>query len=908
MKRVKHFSIVLLTAFSAFLLLLSLASLLILNSGLLDLWAKNRVIALFNSEFHGRLRMDELHLKFPNNVVLVNPQIYGPGEKLPALRAGTVSMRFNFLTVLQPEIKRFYLRRLDSDAFNMTVIREKNGKLNIEEIFRSRDPDSTKFPLEHFFCRKLKLTGGTVTLRDNRLRPGGDDLASRKIDMELSSFTARKHLLKGTLEKLSFSLPQRNFAIRQASGKFLFSENRSEVLALKALSGKSRTELSATIDHFNIYSPNPLKQRLYRSSSFLNLQELSLHSDDIKVFYPHFSMPAGIYTLKGNAKGKADNLEILDALLTHLKSKVAVKGKVMNLQNPKALAYQLLCDSSAISAPDLESLLKEETQKAVARRTGDIRFTGNAKGGRDALQTNLVMLTSVGNASLDAELSREVPGQLTAKGTFDLKGFQVLRLMGDDTGKSLVNASGSFQAEMRGKEAGKLRLDAKTTDSFWRNQPVKIGTIALSYDTRLLNASLSFSDNLSNFSLDGDIDWKESVPRYRASGKMVKIDLSRTFGSGRFKTDLTGTWTFQGSGFDPGQLNISGSMLFSPSSINDYLLRDHARITAGITQSAQSSRIGITSDFLDFQAEGDYTLRELLDLGSFTAGGIVREISAQDIWPVSLHAPSGSGQQLKRPFTATYHITVKDLSPLALFFPVEGVTLLGKADGHATYRNGQCSAASSFAITKLQTDKTFRVENFSGDAAIECSSSGVLKAALNGKASSALFSGKKAGPSALSLIYSPSRMDASADLSFPNPAQNLALKCSATKIGNSYDLTFNTFSLKDAGGSWQVPGGSHISLNRQSARFNRFTFAKGMQQVVFDGELSSQVPGTFQCTLSGIELNELKRFYLDPSLDRLSGTINGSFTVSGTPGAKSSALKVTGQKMRYDKILIGNLQ
>ena len=63
---------------------------------------------------------------------------------------------------------------------------------------------------------------------------------------------------------------------------------------------------------------------------------------------------------------------------------------------------------------------------------------------------------------------------------------------------------------------------------------------------------------------------------------------------------------------------------------------------------------------------------------------------------------------------------------------------------------------------------------------------------------------------------------------------------------------------------WQAEENSHLMVGRTSARFNRFTIAKGLQQAVFDGELSNTQPGSFQCTLSNIELNELKRFALIP--------------------------------------------
>lgn len=889
--------------------MLSLASLLILNSGILDFWAKNRLTDLFNKEFYGRLEMQELHLKFPNRVVLVNPRIYGPGEKTPALQAKSVSMRFNFLTVLQPEVKRLYLRRLDGNALTVRIVREQNGKINLESIFRSRGPDTTKLPLEHFFCRKLALQGSTLSFRENGRQTAGEAFIAENVALKLSSFTAKEHFLKGTLDNLHFMLPRRNFTLEQAAGKFLVSEDRSEVLSLKARSGKSRTELSATIDHFNIFSSHPLKQRLYQSSSFLNLQELSLHSDDIKVFYPDFILPSGNYSLRGNVKGKADNIEILDALLTHLRSRVVLKGKVMNLQNPKALAYQLSCDSSRITSPFLESLLKDDAQKKIAQRTGDIRLNGQAEGSLRAVRAELELLTSIGDASLNAEVSGETPRQLVSKGTFELKGFQPLKLSGDGSGNSLVNASGSFRAETRGKEAYLVKLDSKLGNSLWHNQQVNEGSLSLSFENRQLNASVSLSDNVSGFTMDGDIDWNQPAPRYHASGRMAKVDISKSLASGSFRTDLNGSYSVHGNGFDPGMLNMALSMQFAPSVINGYQLMDRSRITAEIAQTPRHSKTAISSEFLDLAAEGDYSLKELIDLGNLAYRGIGREISTQDIWRTSLPPPVKKGEPLRRPFTVSYMVKVKDITPLSLIFPLQGVTLQGSAEGKAACSNGQCSAATTVSITKLRTGNGgFHLDSFAGDAAIEFSGDGVTKAAFNGKAASAAIAGKKVGTSTVSLIYSPSRLDVSLDAAFTNPQQHLTLKCTGTRSGGSYDVTFNNLSLKDPSGNWQAAAGSRFTLNRQSARFGRFTIAKGSQQAVFDGELSNRLPGTFQCSLSDIELNELKRFFLDSALDRLSGTIDASLTVSGSPGGKVTVLKVNGQKIRYDKTLIGTMQ
>ncbi|TLU82082.1 MAG: translocation/assembly module TamB [Chlorobium sp.] len=908
MKRIKHYSVIILIAFSGFVLFLSLVSLLVLNSGILDLWAKNRVVSLFNEQFFSRLDIEELHLKFPNNVVLINPRIYDLKENKPALEARRVSMKFNFLTVLQPKIKNLYLRSLDADSLSIDIVEGDNGKLNLQRIFKPRGPDSTRFPIEHFFCKKLKLDRSSLSFTGNKKHAANIDLALKDVSMSLSSFSAMKNELKGSLDQLLFNIPRHRFSLLQASGKFQFSENRSEVLVFKAESNKSRAELSATIDHFNIFSSSPLTKEINLSTSFLNIRQLDLHSDDIRMFYPAFDLPPGIYSLKGNAKGKADNIDILDARLTHLDSKLVLKGKVINLQNNKALAYQLECDSSRIAEPFLESFLKDNSHKELARRTGNITFIGQAKGSLHAVQSKMNFLSGLGEASLDASIAAEETRRLSAKGTFVLKKFQLHKVIADGKGKSLLNAEGSFEGKKSANSEYLLKLETKISNSFWLDQPVQDGSLSVSYENRMLDTSVSLTDKLSSFTLTGGIDWKDKSPRYHAAGKAVNVDISKATGQGKFRTDLNGNYTLQGNGFDPGMINIAASMQFSPSTINGYQLKDRSKITAQIEQTPQSSKAGITSDFLDIQAEGDYSFRELLDLGKFVASGVSKEIYTQNIWHSTSLIPWSPADTPAKPFTVKYRVSVKDISPLALILPVQGFSIQGNAEGHAVYRNGQCTIGSSLNIARFQAEKNFLLENVSGDISLECGRNGVSKAAAYGKAASAAISEKKIGAPVFSGNYTPSHLDASLELAVPKPAQNFSAKFATTRNGNQYDLVFNQLAIKDAAGSWQAAPGSHMTLARASAKFYRFTVAKGGQQAVFDGELSNTQAGTFQCMISNIDVNELKRFYLDPALDKLSGIINASLTVSGSPGSKTSSLKISGQKLRYDKVVIGSLQ
>jgi len=906
-ERIKHYTLRLLTVVSAVTLLLSLSMMVVLNSGLLDLLAKKQIIQLFETKFFGRLELQELHLKFPNNVLLIHPRIYGIGEKTPALEARSISLKLNILSLLQPDFRSIYLPMLKADALNSKIIQQKNGKLNLEHIFTRRDPDSTKKTFDHFFCKSMQITNSAISYTGNSNDPDRVTFSIKDIKLELSDFTFKKKLLKGKLTRLQCNIPQHNIALQEASGQFLFSETRSEVLSLKARSNKSRAELSATVDHFNIFSRERQKES-HLGNSFLNIQEITLATDDIKRFYPTLPLPSGLYTLKGNVRGKMDKIEIIDALLTQQKSKISVKGELLNPLSRNAFAYDLKFDSSKIAVPFIESYLKEEKHREVARKTGDITFYGVAKGNLNAVKTEGTILSSVGEISLRGDASKNESEQYGCNGTIQLKNGKPHLFIGSGNTKSLLNASGSFEAKANNKELSQIKLDLKFADSFWHNQQLQEGTVSAVYDNKLLNSLLFLKNNQSSVTLDSEIDWKNEVPRYRASGKTAKLNLANILDAKEFTTDLNGVFSLQGSGFNPKMLNIAASIEFLPSLINGFELKERSKASLDIIQTPASSRAHISSDFIDVIVEGDYSFEELMYAGQFARSGIFREIAAQNIWTATVSTPLTSDNTLKRPFTINYQITVKDISPLVPLLRVQELALQGRAEGRIVYRNGQCSINTLIDLSNLRARNTFFLKKLSMELGLECNNIGIPQASISGKAESLTFAGKNAGNALFSAIYTTSHLDAAVDLATPEPAQNLSAKFTATKSNSNYEFFVKHLSLKEPSGIWRTADNSTVVAGKTSAKFNRFTITKGEQQAIFDGELSNSLSGNFLCTLNNFDINELKRFTGNTSFDKLSGKINASLMVSGEPGLKTSSLNIIGKDIRYDKVTIGTMK
>ncbi len=916
MEKTKRYILALLTGVSAVVLVLSAIAAVVLNSGMLDRYAREQIIALFNEEYLGRLELREVQLHFPNRVTLVKPEIFEPESKVPALSAARIRMRFNFLMLLQPEITRLSFRRISAENLNAVVIERANGKKNLDIIFTSRKPDTTKAPFESFFCKKLSITNGSGSWTKESSEQAPLRYNAKKITLKLKSFRVKEQLISGVLEEAAFSLPDNRFSLQEGSGKFHFSTSRSELLAFKAKSGKSNAELSISLHDFNIFKPGTIRillERLAESRSFVNIADLKLHTDELKIFYPTQKLPEGFYTIKGNAKAENGTFRLLDSKLSRGKSRLVLSGEVENLQKKNAFSFNAVCDSSRIETEFLKAILTEETHEDFAERLGTITFLGKAKGTLKKADTDFTLITGIGKASLKAEAAGDYEKQIAWKGKFAIDNLEPYRLFETSekgNRKSLITASGNVDGVSDGlKRIESFSVSARLIDSFWQQQEIEEGTVSLDYKSRLLKTTVLLTNNGERLDASGGIDFSSEVPRYHADGTMKKLNLAKAFASRDFITDLNGTFALKGEGFDTRTVNAALAARFKPSTINRFRFKDNAEITAAIAQREHSSLVSLKSDFLDLSLSGDYALKQLIATVQMTGNSFAREIRTQSLWNTGATAArTPEGLIGTQPVSISYQMDVKDVAPLAVLLPVGEITLQGRSEGELLYRNGMCTLNSSFDIRSFTSESGSTIGNMTATAAAECSSTGISKALLKGKAATLSVAGVKSRNLVFDAAYIPAQLTASLDGELPEQGWTLASSFSAKRNGNSYNLFLNRFSAGTGGSQWQSAPAAPVVITSSSALFNRFVVAKGKQQIVLDGELSSSRAGTFQCSLSNIDLAGFNGKTSSASSAKLSGSMNGTLVVSGSPGAKTSTLNLSGKRVRYDSMVIGSMQ
>ncbi|NTU57994.1 MAG: translocation/assembly module TamB [Chlorobiaceae bacterium] len=896
MEKAKKYTLLIMAAVSAAILALVVITAFVLNTGTFDLIARQQILALFNDEYLGRLEMREMQLRFPDKVTIVAPAIYEDGAKEPAVTAQQIRLKFNFLALLKPRITVLSFKDVEVEGFRGRVVQHDNGHLNLESIFSKRHPDRPEvLAIGKFRSRHLSVRKGSLTWVPNN----APAYELREFSLDMSKVFVAKYQFMGSIDQMQFTMPDRGFVLRKGAGSLALSSVRSELIGLDLETDKSSVKLSVSMDGLDLFSGISTESVL-KNQAFVHVESVTLHTDDLNRFYPMPSFPAGVYRLKGDAKGSLSDLQILPVTFEHGDSRIAFKGEMLNVLDKKNLSFQLQFDKSKLSSGFLDRLLKDERYNKLARDAGGVEFNGKLRGRLDRWLTDMAFKTAIGEGSVEFETARRSEGRYMADGKFTVDKIEPHRLIGIEKVKSGFSGSGSFRGDFGADGVESGRIESTVKSAFWQQQQLSSGSIVLDFSGRKLDLStdLQHTDG-SGIVLAGTIDFSSEVPSYQLGGRVKRLDLSKVAASPEFKSDLNGSFEMKGQGFDPSTLNIKANMAFAPSTINEFQIRDRSPVSASIVQSPTSSSITLTSDAIDLSMQGSASLTQVM--------GSIRQASSCVSKEFGL-SQSVAATQSELPYAFSYRVSVRDLAPLRPLLPVKELQFQGNASGKGACSGGVLSLDADIGIGWLSNGPSFSMSNAAMKGEMKCGAGGVSSASLSGSAASMSVAGKELKSLHLVSSFDKGLLTTSMDLAMPQFEQKLTAAFRALRSGQSATVTVDKLQLSSPQGIWMTAPGTTVDLAPAYSRFNRFRFSKGNQSVELDGLLSSTMPGTFRCTLSNIDLAEMRHLLLDPKLNPLSGRANGLISVSGAPGSKTSEFELKGNDVAYDEMKIGTIR
>lgn len=889
---------------SALILVLAVTIAITLNSGSLDLMAKNRLTELFNTEFRGKLHIEAVDLQFPSGVVLYRPKLYGNNKETPEVSAEKITLNLNFLRLLS-NFSTITIRSLTADSLFLHLERHPDGQTNIGKIFApAEDKDPGKPVPESFLCEKIRIDNGSVQYihyPEHTAEPKLLDITG--IRFQGRNFRYSPENISGEIRKLRVHVPQHRFTLRDGSAKLSFTSKRLEILDLKAETDKSRVELSMGLYNFNMFSSEN-RGRFSNSPATFTIKAIAIHTDDLDLLLPEHPLPSGIYRISGSAQGRLRKLDINNAVIAHEETILRLDGELLNLNQPDFFSFRLETDSSKISESFLQATITSTTLKNLVKPAGDIEFSGHGQGNMKELYTDLSVRTETGNARLSFQTELQGNSEARYKGEFALQEFALHRfLLEDTTAASGINCTGSFSGRGISPRPLGATLSIDFQDSYWQQQELTGGRIDLNYSNDVLTTNWKLSGGGSEASLKGTIDWTKAVPAYEGNGSTANLDLSKFLGAGDTRSDLTFSMQFRGTHFDPEKINGSLFLRFSPSTLNSYALTDGSELSLHITQKSTGSSVVLNSGFLDFSAEGRYTFREFLSGIKLTARSAARETAKNNIWK-SPSRTSPAPESIDRDFSAEYSLTVRDISPLAGFLPVKGYELTGSTSGKSYSSNGSLHLTSSINMDRLSHENGFSIKNAVLEVDATYNSEGIIRASIEGSASSLQTGTRNIEHLSLKTVYGSSGLNTSLRLSVPEIRRSLAADITAARNNTLYEITVNDLTITGPDGAWAINKGARVDVGKNYTRLYGLKLHKEEQVITGNGLLSNELTGLFECSITNLYLRELAIFLPGAELE---GTVSSSLRIGGAPGAKTASLNLTGRDLVYDNVIIGNL-
>ena len=905
MERIKQYILGFALGVSILIVVLAFIGSIIVNSGAFDTVAKKTITDAFNRSYRGELKIESVKLTFPSTITLYRPSLNRREADNPDISAEKLTVHLGFLQLLS-DLSTLRVRSIQADLLSFQFERYADGATSIDKLFAPNETKKNGAPsLQNLSVNSLEITDGSFIYSEHQ-KSAEQAKTTRVTDIDIRGNKVRysPENISGTIRSISLAIPSSSFILEEGSAKISLTDERVEILGLKAKTPKSNVALSAGIYAFNPFSPI-MPQKYANSKALLNIESADIHTDDLGLFVPDHSLPPGLYSITGRADGKLKKIDIDNVVISHDNSFLEFRGELLNLNQTEFFGYRFQIDNSQLSSTLLQSLIRDSTVSKIIEPVGDLVFSGYTQGNLKELLTELTLDTDAGNATLSLQTTKSNEEPVSYQGEFALQDFELHRfILPDPSLMSSVTCNGAFSGTGLVSSPLKAGLSIEFNESSWQQQVITRGALTLDYNERTLVTTGELKGENDRLKFNGLIDWNSDEPAYRGEWILKNLDLSRLTGKIDAGSSISLQAEFEGRSFDPETIDADLSIIFQESLINNYTFNEGAEITFDIVQDLSRTRVAFTSDFLDFTAEGKYSFREFLSGMSLSTRSLVRELAKQNIW-LDTVLPEPSREIFENDYTADYSLTVRNITPLEVFFPFDGYNLSGTARGKSYRSNGSLTLTSVIAISQLGNDNVFSLQNADVELTSTYNNDGISLASLDAKASSLQTGQRSFEQLDLSAAFDSNGL--AADISFNIPEIDRSLNMAVTSIRDNsmYRIVVESFSISGTDGTWKTENGTRIDIGNNYSRVYDIKLRNGSQTISANGLLSNERRGTFECRVANLDTKELQLFFPDTSME---GSLTSTITVSGPPASKRSVLDIVGRNLVYNDLVIGSLE
>ncbi|MDX1699919.1 MAG: AsmA family protein, partial [Melioribacteraceae bacterium] len=597
-------------------------------------YLKVEISETVTKSINGELRIGNIEGSIISSIILQDTYLIAENDTI--LKAEEITIKTSPVHLL---LKRILVRDLTLKDVELNLLEDKSGVWNISKLSSSSkideelsvEPDTTesKFPfgiqVNNIDIQNLNFTRQTY----ENVNSGRSykyltisDLQMKKLSLKgrlflnLASSTARLYL-----NNFSVQPNFENFNLNNLSGEFEFTPDYASAKNLMLETDSSNIEIDAKIEELDLLGGVELRE-FEEYPMILSLQAYPINFSDLYTFIEDIDFLNDKVFLNLEAEGNFGDFQVNNLELSFLESYLNITGKVKELHTPENLYLDVKINDSYILETDAFEIIEGlEIPKYQDLRIEDLnatfvgeptKFNSTLRGGIDDGSIEVDCYLNLQNEQMEYDISY-------SSKNIDL--FPIIGLQSQITSDGIIKGVGTDPSQM------KADLDIAMLDS--EIDSIKVDSLYFKseIDSKFLSIELESIINEAQGLITGTLDLEdENEPIYNVEGRVENLILSNFTKDVRDSSDLNLNFIADGSNLELDDLMGQYEISLSPSYLRDLAL-DETSMKLAIGKNGLMRDISLTSDFVDFNIEGQFSLKKAIDILIYEGTTISRVIN-----------------------------------------------------------------------------------------------------------------------------------------------------------------------------------------------------------------------------------------------------------------------------------------
>ncbi|PID61255.1 MAG: hypothetical protein CR986_03055 [Ignavibacteriae bacterium] len=690
---------------------------------------RENIITIVSESINGELEIEEIEGSILTSVILHNTKLISENDTI--ISAKELVLKASPIHLL---LKRILVREFIFRDAEIKLLEDESGKWNYEKLSEVSSTSSAIDTSESSSSFPFTIQVNKVTLENiSFIRQTYTNLNSKKyykhltsddirlnnlyLDakffINLSSSTMRFHL-----NNLSVNPNFDAFKLNKLSAEIELTENYASVNNLRLITDSSDVRLSLKMDELNLLGNTELKG-LKDYPIEVNFEAYPIKFSDLYTFIDQIDFLNDGVNVKLLADGYFGNLNIKKLNLSFLNSVLHAKGIVKDLHIPE----KLYLDVNIFDGYVVEEEACYIVKGLDIPEYKDLNFKDlNAyfKGQPTEFDAGIMSNVGKGNIKIYSyfNFNKEEMQYDAEFETRNLNLFSVINTNTSLNAKGFIKGIGTDPNNMDTKAnviANNSFFDAINFDSLNLTSEIK---------SKLLDVKLATNLNDGHLNVKGNLDLTaRDEPTYNVEGLINNLMLNKFTNDPQDSSDLNLKFFAKGKNLSIDSLIGNLELQLKPSYLRNLKL-DETNIALSLLLDNYEREIKLTSDFVDFNIFGNFSLEKAIELLTYE-GKTISNIFLEDIQDfnplqdendslVTLIKKQELPQIVKEEIEFDYSFKFKDFDLIALFLKNDALNIIGHGGGKVKNDSSYFAMTASLILDNFLTKEKDNIFYLSG--------------------------------------------------------------------------------------------------------------------------------------------------------------------------------------------------